>query len=143
MSFDSSLNLFKRINELAGLYLSLPEQASMFSTKPMLLPVMFFCATKCRDWHTRRDTLRLVMNSPRREGFWTTSHFIGVLNHIFDVESAGLTPDDVIPPASRIDKMHLSPIDHTRVNIWYRRPHAPEEIANGADVDGKWTQVTI
>jgi hypothetical protein len=131
------------MNELAALYLSLEEQVSVFSAKPMLLQVLWFCATKCRDWHTRRETLRLVRNSPRREGFWTSSHFVAALEHVFEQESAGLTADEVIPRASRIDQMHLSPLGQSEINLWYHRPCTSDEVANGADLHGKWTNVVL
>jgi hypothetical protein len=143
MSYDSSLLRFQRMNELAALYLNLAEQVSMFSTKPMLLHVLHFCATKCRDWHTRRETLRLVRNSPRREGFWTSSHFVATLEHVFEQESAGLTPDDVVPRTSRIGKMYLSPLDQSKISLWYHRPYTSEGVANGADIHGKWTNVVV
>ncbi|KAJ5375609.1 Protein of unknown function DUF3468 [Penicillium concentricum] len=143
MSYDSFLLLFKRMNELAALYLSLAEQSSMFSTKPMLLQILHFNATKCRDWHTRRETLRLVRDFPRREGFWTSDHLAAALEHVIKQESAGSTPNDVIPRAARIDMLHLSPLDQSKFNIWYHRPCTSEEVANGADVHGVWTNVVL
>jgi hypothetical protein len=143
MSYDSSLPLFQRINELAALYLSLEEQVSMFTTKALLLQILHFSATKCRDWHTRRETLRLVRNSRRREGFWTSDHFVALLAHVFAQESIGLKPNDVIPRAARIDLLHLSPLDQNKFNIWYHRPCTPEEVTNGADFHGKWTKVAL
>ncbi|KAJ6128659.1 Protein of unknown function DUF3468 [Penicillium samsonianum] len=143
MSYDSSLPLFQRMNELAALYLSLAEQASMFSTKPMLLQILHFNATKCRDWHTRRETLRLVRNSQRREGFWTSDHFVAMLEYVIKQESAGLTPNDVIPRAARIDLLHLSPLDQSKFSVWYHRPYTPEEVVDGADIHGKWTNVVL
>lgn len=143
MAHDSSFPLFKRMNELAALYLSLAEQASMFSTKPMLLQILYFVGCKCRDWHTRRETIRLLRDFPRREGLWTSDHLIAVLEHVIKQESAGLTPSDVIPRAARIDLMHLSPVDQRKLNLSYHRPCTPEEIANGADVHGKWTTVVL
>jgi hypothetical protein len=143
MSYDSTLPLFQRINELAALYLSLEEQVSMFTTKALLLQILHFSATKCRDWHTRRETLRLVRNSRRREGFWTSDHFVALLAHVFAQESIGLKPNDVIPRAARIDLLHLSPLDQNKFNIWYHRPCTPEEVTNGADFHGKWTKVAL
>ncbi|KAJ5748499.1 uncharacterized protein N7511_010195 [Penicillium nucicola] len=143
MSYDSSLPLFQRINALASLYLSLEEQVSLFSTKTLLLQVLHFTATKCRDWHTRRESLSLVRQSRRREGLWTSNHFVALLSHVFEQESAGLTPNDVIPRAARIDLLHLKPLDQKKFNSWYHRPCTPEEIANGADVHGKWTKVEL
>ncbi|CAI7651500.1 unnamed protein product [Penicillium palitans] len=143
MAHDSSFPLFKRMNELAALYLNLAEQASMFSTKPMLLQILYFVGCKCRDWHTRRETIRLLRDFPRREGLWTSDHLIAVLEHVIKQESAGLMPSDVIPRAARIDLMHLSPVDQRKLNLSYHRPCTPEEIANGADVHGKWTTVVL
>lgn len=143
MAHDSSLPEFQRMNELAALYVSLAEQASMFSTKAMLLQILHFTGSKCRDWHTRRETLRLVRHFPRREGFWTSDHLATLLEYVIKHESAGLTPSDVIPRAARIDLMHMSPLDQSKFNVWYHQPCTPEEVANGADVSGKWTTVVL
>ncbi|KAJ5405305.1 hypothetical protein N7465_006589 [Penicillium sp. CMV-2018d] len=143
MAHDSSLPLFQRMNELAALYLSLAEQASMFTTKPMLLQILYFVACKCRDWHTRRETVRLLRDFPRREGLWTSDHYIAVMEYVIKQESAGFTPSDVIPRAARIDLMHLNPVDQSKFNLSYHRPCTPEEVANGADVHGKWTTVVL
>lgn len=143
MAHDSYLPLFQRMNELAALYLNLAEQASMFSTKPMLLQILYFVGCKCRDWYTRRETVRLLRDFPRREGLWTSDHYIAVVEHVIKHESAGLTPSDAIPRAARIDLIHFNPVDQSKFNLSYRRPCTPEEIANGADVCGKWTTVVL
>ncbi|KAF4764383.1 hypothetical protein HAV15_001646 [Penicillium sp. str.  len=144
MAHDSSLPLFQRMNELAALYLSLTEQASMFSTKPMLLQILYFVASKCRDWHTRREAVRLLRDFPRREGLWTSDHYLAVMEYVIKQESAGLTPSDVIPRAARIDLMHFNPVDQSKFNLSYHRPCTPEEVAKGADViNGKWTTVML
>ncbi|KGO69211.1 Protein of unknown function DUF3468 [Penicillium italicum] len=143
MAHDSCLPQFQRMNELAALYVTLAEQASMFSTKAMLLQLLHLMGSKCRDWHTRRETLRLVRHFPRREGFWTSDHLVTVLEYVIKQESAGLTSSDVIPRAARIDLMHMSPLDQSNINLWYHRPCTPEEVANGADISGKWTNVVL
>lgn len=143
MSYDSSVPLFQRMNELAALYLSLTEQVSMFSSKPMLLQILYFTATKCRDWHTRRETLRLVRNSSRREGFWTSGHFAAGVSFIIHHESAGLTPNDVIPRSARVNAVHVSPLDEKKFNLWYPSYCPPGENPNGAAISQHWNKVVL
>lgn len=143
MSYDLSLPLFQQMNELAALYLSLTEQASMFSSKPMLIQILYFTATKCRDWHTRRETLRLVRNSSRREGFWTSGHFAAGVSFVIQHESAGLTPTDVIPRSARIDMVHVSPLGEKKFNLWYPTYYPPGEHPDGPHAGPHWNKVEL
>jgi hypothetical protein len=109
----------------------------------MLFPAIYFCAHRCRDWHTRRETLRLISGSRRREGFWTSGRASAVLQLFINEESVGLMPGDVVPMHARIDMVHFSssPTNLKGV-LWYHRPSSPEEIDNGADVHGIWKSVS-
>ncbi|KAJ9492839.1 hypothetical protein VN97_g334 [Penicillium thymicola] len=89
------------------------------------------------------QVIRLLRDFPRREGLWTSDHYIAVMEHVIKHESAGLTPSDVIPRAARIDLMHFNPVDQSKFSLSYRQHCTPEEIANGADVHGKWATVVL
>lgn len=144
MFYDAYLPNFQRINELAMLFLAAECQTGLFCAKVMLLPPVYFSAHRCRDWHTRRESLRLISSSRRREGFWASAGASAVLEYFIKEESIGLGPDDVIPIYSRIDMMYVYPSPNKLKGIvWYHRPSSPEEIAGGADVSGIWKTLGV
>jgi hypothetical protein len=138
MTFDSCLPQFQRINELAVQYLDLAEQGSIFFIKPMLLQVLYFCATKCRDWHTCWETMRLLGKSRRQESFWESAHVTAVVEQVIEKEYAGLTPDDVVPREARFDMMHASLLNQDKVHLWYHRP-----CDTDTNVSGTWTHISL
>jgi hypothetical protein len=138
MNFDSFLSRFQRINELAAQYLDLEKHRSMFSAKPMLLQVIYFCAVKCRDWHTRQEALRLMRASRRQEGLWGSAHLAALLELVIEQEHAGLTPDDVVPREARFDAIHPSPLNQDKLHLWCHRPYS----GDGND-KGVWTHSVI
>ncbi|CAG8094848.1 unnamed protein product [Penicillium salamii] len=144
MLYDAYLPNFQRINKLAALFLKAEYQTGIFCAKVMLLPPIYFSAHRCRDWYTRRESLRLISSSRRREGFWASAGATAVLSHFINEESIGLGPDDVIPIYSRIDMMYVYPSpDKLKGNVWYHRPASPEEIAFGADDRGIWKKLGV
>ncbi|KAH7377490.1 hypothetical protein BKA64DRAFT_648969 [Cadophora sp. MPI-SDFR-AT-0126] len=59
-----------------------------------IVPPLFVVATKCRDRKLRREAIRLLMASPRREGMWDSILSGRVGGWIMHIEEAGLTPWD-------------------------------------------------
>jgi hypothetical protein len=65
-----------------------------------IIPPLFVVATKCRDRKLRREAIRLLLRSPRREGMWDSILSGRVAQWIMEVEEADLTgwegpvPDD-------------------------------------------------
>ncbi|KAK0123739.1 hypothetical protein ONS95_008746 [Cadophora gregata] len=59
-----------------------------------IVPPLFVVATKCRDRKLRREAIRLLMSSPRREGMWDSILSGRVGSWIMHIEEAGLTPWD-------------------------------------------------
>ncbi len=59
-----------------------------------IVPPLFVAATKCRDRKLRRDAIRLLMSSPRREGMWDSilSGHVGMW--IMTIEESQLSPWD-------------------------------------------------
>lgn len=144
MFYDAHLPSFQRINKLSKLFLDAEYQTGLFCAKVMLLPPMYFSAHRCRDWHTRRESLRLVSSSRRREGLWASAGASAGLEYFINEESMGYGPDDVIPIYSRIDIMYAFPSPNKPGGIvWYHRPSSPEEIAGGADVYGIWKTMGV
>ena len=59
-----------------------------------IVPPLFVVATKCRDRKLRREAIRLLMSSPRREGMWDSILSGRVGSWLMHIEEAGLTPWD-------------------------------------------------
>jgi hypothetical protein len=55
---------------------------------------LFVAATKCRERKLRREAIRLLMSSPRREGMWDSILSGRVAQWIMEIEEEGLTPYD-------------------------------------------------
>ena len=65
-----------------------------------IVPPLFVVATKCRDRRLRREAIRLLMSSPRREGMWDSILCGKVAMWIMEVEEEGLAPFDRFNPFS-------------------------------------------
>ncbi|KAG9235209.1 hypothetical protein BJ875DRAFT_279511 [Amylocarpus encephaloides] len=55
-----------------------------------IVPPLFVVATKCRDRKLRRDAIKLLLNSPRREGMWDSILSGRVGQWIMEVEEEGM-----------------------------------------------------
>lgn len=65
-----------------------------------IVPPLFVVATKCRERKLRREAIRLLMSSPRREGMWDSTLCGKVGEWIMEVEEEGLGPFDPLNPIS-------------------------------------------
>ena len=65
-----------------------------------IVPPLFVVATKCRDRKLRREAIRLLLSSPRREGMWDSILCGKAAGWIMEVEEEGLTPFDSFDPLS-------------------------------------------
>ncbi|KAH8600109.1 hypothetical protein B0O99DRAFT_503521 [Bisporella sp. PMI_857] len=72
---------------------------------------LFVVATKCRDRKLRREAIRLLMSSPRREGMWDSILCGKVSQWIMEVEEEGLRhfepwdpvgANEMVPEANRV-----------------------------------------
>jgi hypothetical protein len=57
-----------------------------------IVPPLFVVATKCRDRKLRREAIRLLFSSPRREGMWDSILSGRVGEWIIEIEEEGLSP---------------------------------------------------
>ncbi|EPE30836.1 Zn2/Cys6 DNA-binding protein [Glarea lozoyensis ATCC 20868] len=55
-----------------------------------IVPPLFVVATKCRDRKLRRDAIKLLLNSPRREGMWDSILSGRVGQWIMEIEEEGM-----------------------------------------------------
>lgn len=76
-----------------------------------IVPPLFVVATKCRDRKLRREAIRLLMSSPRREGMWDSILSGRVGQWIMDLEEDGLSPytgalkpaaAEIVPDSQRV-----------------------------------------
>ena len=79
---------------------SYPHIKASFALDLGIVPPVFVVATKCRDRKMRREAIRLLMSSPRREGMWDSILCGKVGAWIMEVEEEGLTPFDHFNPLS-------------------------------------------
>ncbi|PMD58570.1 uncharacterized protein K444DRAFT_531619 [Hyaloscypha bicolor E] len=56
-----------------------------------IVPPLFVVATKCRDRKLRREAIRLLLSSPRREGMWDSILSGRVAQWIVEIEEEGLS----------------------------------------------------
>ena len=63
-----------------------------------VVPPLFVTATKCRDRKLRREAIRLLLSSPRREGMWDSILCGKVGEWIMEVEEEGLRAFEIWDP---------------------------------------------
>ncbi|KAI9036758.1 Zn(II)2Cys6 transcription factor [Aspergillus affinis] len=59
---------------------------SQFTLEAGLIPMLYWCAVKCRDPLIRRRALNVIASSPQQEGLWRRRRFIEVAQMVIDVE---------------------------------------------------------
>jgi len=63
-----------------------------------IVPPLFVVATKCRDRKIRREAIRLLMSSPRREGMWDSILCGKVSQWMMEVEEEGMRQFEIWDP---------------------------------------------
>ncbi|KAE8381729.1 hypothetical protein BDV26DRAFT_64378 [Aspergillus bertholletiae] len=123
--FDPFSSNFQRVVQLAKSILS-----SNFSQSPIptfsvgmgMIPPLYLCAFRCRDWYIRRESVQLLQRWQLQEGIWTSSGTAFVVNRIIAIESEGLTPGDLVPECARISSMRTSALSNgSGIRLRYRR----------------------
>ncbi|EED20865.1 conserved hypothetical protein [Talaromyces stipitatus ATCC 10500] len=123
--FDKFYSNFQRAVQIAKELLTSNSTRSplpTFSVGTGIIPPLFFCASKCRDWVLRREALLLLRGWQLQEGIWKTSLTAQILEQLIQIESEGFLPEDVIPESARIASMHVEILhEDQKVRLWYRR----------------------
>ncbi|KAJ5174222.1 uncharacterized protein N7482_000099 [Penicillium canariense] len=131
--YDEYLPRFQKAVELAKKLLASDSSQNplpAFSVNMGVIPPLFFCVFKCRDWLVRQEALLLLRQWQRQEGIWSTCATALVLKRVIEIETDGLTPEDLIPEESRIDSINveITP-DDPSLCLRYRRSHGQEVTA--------------
>ena len=93
-----------------------------FSMGTGIIPPLFFCAFKCRDWLIRREALQLLRDCQHQEGIWNCPDAALILERVNDLESEGIHPGEVIPANARIDSVRVDILpEYSSIRLWYRR----------------------
>ncbi|KAJ5261625.1 Protein of unknown function DUF3468 [Penicillium chrysogenum] len=131
--WDPLLPHFQNIADTAEVLLSsfnhLPDP--LFSVKEGFLGSLMFCGLKCRDWTVRQKVLGICKRYNRREGMFSTAVAVLLLQRVYDVESAGISPGEEIPESARIPLAYIAEYPNhskfsTKTHIKY------------SDRDGNW-----
>jgi Fungal specific transcription factor domain len=95
---------------------SLRQVLPTFQIEPGIVPPLFLCAFKCRDWDLRQDVIAMLNGWQCQEGYWSSVGAVKCLEQISLVETQGLAPGEVIPEKQRIVAARVSYL--TRANTW-------------------------
>ena len=121
MLFDDQLSSFRKIVEACQQVIDIESGASVSTSGKMsfsfdlgIISPLYFTASRCREPSLRREAVRLLMSSVRREGFWLSWVTGMVANQIVMIEEQGLnTPASCkdVPLKNRIQlqEMHYDP----------------------------------
>jgi len=96
-SFDAYMDEFKNIITLAEKLFENEKEQGGFSFETGTIPQLYVTIIKCRDPVLRRRALALLMNRPRREGFWDSRTVAKMAQKIIDIEEEGLESSDEFP----------------------------------------------
>lgn len=123
--FDPFRSNFQRAVQIAGSILGADfghSPTPTFCVGMGMIPPLYLCAFRCRDWHIRREAVALLKKYNLQEGVWTSSGTAFVLERLIAIESEGLTPDDKVPEHVRIYSMRGNLLsDGSGLQLWYRR----------------------
>ncbi|KAH7122829.1 hypothetical protein B0J11DRAFT_464987 [Dendryphion nanum] len=71
--FDAFTPLFKKIVHLAAVYVKTFTTAASFTLDIAIVPVLYYVATKCREYGIRHAALKILRASRRTEGIWDSA----------------------------------------------------------------------
>lgn len=123
MKYDSLSLHFKKAVHLGEILLAYTGQGSKptFPVSTGIVPALFFCVFKCRDWLVRQQALDLLRKWQFQDGVSSISPMVIVLQRTLEIETLGLTPEDVVPESSRIESIIVEiPPKRPELNFWYR-----------------------
>ncbi|RDW88439.1 hypothetical protein BP6252_00471 [Coleophoma cylindrospora] len=82
-----------------------------------IVPPLFVVATKCRDRKLRREAIRLLVSSPRREGMWDSILSGRAALWIMEIEEEDLPPYHPWTADQDLDSADALPPDDKRVMV--------------------------
>lgn len=134
MKYDDLIETFRKAVQIAKtllMFSSDPSSMPTFCIGKGVIPPLFFCAFRCRDWFIRREALKLLQQWCKRDGVSTVSATTLVLERLMELESEGLASEDVIPEARRIESVVVKiplkiPLGVPKLHLQYRRTGSPE-----------------
>ncbi|KAJ5592002.1 uncharacterized protein N7459_002371 [Penicillium hispanicum] len=144
MVYDGCIWEFRRIVELGKIFLDADLPAPQFTAKLMIIPPLFLCAQKCRDWDTRQEVLHLLRSCRRREGILSSLGAAGMIQRLIEVESEGIMLGETIPPSRRIDQIRVDFLsDSCLIRLRYHRPPADGGHCDDASSNDGWESVVV
>jgi hypothetical protein len=95
---------------------------SNFTLSAHSIIVLDLIVKKCRDYDMRREAIRLLVERPRREGFWDSVMAAHICFWILSIEEEGMV-DGVIPEEARVRKIGASfDMVKKKANLWCYQP---------------------
>lgn len=140
MKYDSLLLHFKKVVYLAEILLAHTGQGSKptFPVKTGIVPALFFCVFKCRDWLVRQQALDLLHKWQFLDGDSSVSPMVLVLQRTIEIEMQGLTPEDVVPESSRVESIIVeTPPKKSDLHFLYRLSRYTDANLN---IDQPWRE---
>jgi hypothetical protein len=126
--FDGLLSHFRKAIGYARELLTTESMRSFLPTfhmGPGIIPPLFLCINKCRDWNLRKEAMSLLQSWPCQEGFWNTAGSARCLEALIEIETEGLSPGEVVPESQRIIATHVDYLPQTNTyRFWYRQSQA-------------------
>jgi hypothetical protein len=95
-TYDAYLDHFKKIVHHARVVIDStpPTNANTahFTFDILIIPQLYFVATRCRCPTTRREAVALLERNPPREGLWDAQQHVVVSNRAIELEEAKVDP---------------------------------------------------
>lgn len=130
LMYDATVETFRKAVQIAKNLLTFSSDLSSLPTfyiRRGVIPPLFFCAFRCRDWFIRREALTLLQQWSKKDSVSTVSATTRVLERLVELESEGLTLENVIPEANRIEAVIVKiPPGASKLQLQYRRTRSPE-----------------
>lgn len=102
-SMKSCISLLQQVlDHEDGQRNSRAPRTARFAFELNYLPVLFLIAVKCRDFKTRRQSIKLLEMYPIREGFWDSGRLVAIARSCMEIEEGGLSYDEFVPDEKRL-----------------------------------------
>lgn len=92
-----------------------------FHMGPGIIPPLFFCINKCRDWELRNEAMSLLQSWHCQEGFYNSAATAKCSAKLIEIETEGLFPGETVPESRRIIATHVDYLPKRNTyRFWYR-----------------------